>query len=224
MMRTSRYTKLFKAAALLLTAVMLFALAACSGAPSENKAVSQTEPQTQATTAETKADNAQQSESETTAGGSRTLVVFFSATGTTKGVAEQIAAAANADTYEILAAQPYTADDLNWNDTNSRTTKEQNDKSVRPEIGSDKLNFDGYSTVFIGYPIWWGEEPRIMDTFAESYDFSGKTVIPFCTSGGSGIGASGTNLAANAGSGNWLEGARLSASSDIAGWVSSFTK
>ena len=137
------------------------------------------------------------------------LVVYFSATGTTKGVAEKIAGITGADTYEIKAAQEYTDADLNWNDSNSRSTKEQNDSSVRPEIGSDTISFDGYSTVYIGYPIWWGEEPRIMDTFVESYNFDGITLIPFCTSGGSGIGRSGQNLADNAGSGTWLEGKRF---------------
>ena len=137
------------------------------------------------------------------------LVVYFSATGTTKGVAEKIAAITGADTYEIKAAQEYTDADLNWNDSDSRSTKEQNDSSVRPEIGSDAISLDGYSTVYIGYPIWWGEEPRIMDTFVESYNFDGITLIPFCTSGGSGIGRSGQNLADNAGSGTWLEGKRF---------------
>ncbi|MBR6407052.1 MAG: flavodoxin [Clostridia bacterium] len=220
--------------------VFLFALVACSGASSNGE--TQTAP---AASAEVKeSDSQQDGSSETTSdapqktetseadkqettekasepetGGTKTLVVYFSATGTTKGVAEQIASVTGADIYEITAAQTYTADDLNWNDSESRTTKEQNDKSVRPAIGSDTTSLDDYSVIFIGYPIWWGEEPRIMDTFVESYDFSGKTVIPFCTSGGSGIGSSGTNLEANAGSGNWLEGKRLSGSSDIAGWV-----
>lgn len=208
--------------ALLLVLIISVMFAACGGAPSG----STTEPQTTADAKTTAALPDKTAETptqpETKAGSGKTLVVYFSATGTTKGVAEQIAAAANADTYEILAAQTYTADDLNWNDTNSRTTKEQNDKSVRPEIGSEKISLDGYDTIFIGFPIWWGEEPRIMDTFVESYDFSGKTMIPFCTSGGSGIGSSGDNLKANAGSGNWLEGARLSGSSDIEGWVSGY--
>ena len=138
-----------------------------------------------------------------------TMVVYFSATGTTKGVAEKIAGITGADTYEIKAAQEYTDADLNWNDSNSRSTKEQNDSSVRPEIGSDAISLDGYTTVYIGYPIWWGEEPRIMDTFVESYNFDGITLIPFCTSGGSGIGRSGQNLADNAGSGTWLDGKRF---------------
>ena len=96
------------------------------------------------------------------------LVVYFSATGTTKGVAEKIAGITGADTYEIKPAQEYTDADLNWNDSNSRSTKEQNDSSVRPEIGSEAVSLDGYSTIYIGYPIWWGEEPRIMDTFVEN--------------------------------------------------------
>lgn len=91
----------------------------------------------------------------------------------------------------------------------SRTTKEQNDKTARPAIGSEPLSLDSYTKIYIGYPIWWGEEPRIMDTFVESYDFTGITLIPFCTSGGSGIGRSGQNLADNAGSGNWLNGQRF---------------
>ena len=139
------------------------------------------------------------------------LVVFFSATGTTKGIAEKIAAIEDADIYEIKAAQEYTADDLNWNDSGSRTTKEQDDPSVRPEISSDAVSLEGYSKIYIGYPIWWGEEPRIMDTFVESYDFEDITMIPFCTSSSSGIGRSGRNLADNAGSGNWLDGQRFGA-------------
>ena len=160
------------------------------------------------------ADNVQQN------GG--TMVVYFSATGTTKGVAEKIAGITGADTYEIKAAQEYTDADLNWNDSESRSTKEQNDSSVRPEIGSDAISLDGYTTVYIGYPIWWGEEPRIMDTFVESYSFDGITMIPFCTSGSSGIGRSGQNLADNAGSGTWLEGKRFGAGAsddEIRSWI-----
>lgn len=220
----SAKSKFIKFSALVLMAVMLFALTAC-GAKQDNSSQSQTEQLSSAATEKqsSASSNEQSSASDkaadTSTNSGKTLVVYFSATGTTKGVAEKIAAATNADTYEILAAQTYTEADLNWNDKDSRSTKEQNDKSVRPEIGSDKVNLDGYSTIFIGYPIWWGEEPRIMDTFVESYDFSGKTMIPFCTSGGSGIGSSGTNLANNAKSGNWLEGERLSSSLDIEGWV-----
>ena len=154
--------------------------------------------------------------------GKDTLVVYFSATGTTKGVAEKIASITGADIYEIKPAQEYTSEDLDWNDSDSRTTHEQNDKSVRPEIGSDSISLEGYSTIYIGFPIWWGEEPRIMDTFVESYDFDGITMIPFCTSSSSGIGMSGKNLESNAGSGNWLDGERFgegASEEEIQAWI-----
>ena len=160
-----------------------------------------------------------------TAVANKTLVVYFSATGTTKGVAEKIAAIENADLYEIKAAKPYSSKDLDYGDKNSRTTKEQNDKKSRPEISSEKLDLSGYTTIYIGYPIWWAEEPRIMDTFVESYDFGNIKMIPFCTSGGSGIGNSGSNLAKNAGSGNWQKGARLQsniADGKLTDWINSY--
>lgn len=153
---------------------------------------------------------------------SEILVAYFSATGTTKGVAERIASVTGADLYEIVPVEHYTEDDLNWHDSSSRTTYEQNDKSSRPEIAGDKLSLDGYSTVYLGFPIWWGEEPRIMDTFVESYDFTGITVIPFCTSGSSGIGRSGSNMEALAGSGIWLEGKRFSggvSEEELCSWI-----
>lgn len=154
--------------------------------------------------------------------GSHVLVVYFSATGTTKGVAEKIADITEADMYEIKAAQEYTGADLDYGDSNSRCTKEQNDSSVRPEIGSEIISLNGYDTIYIGYPIWWGEEPRIMDTFVESYNFGDITMIPFCTSASSGMGNSGKNLAKNAGSGNWLNGERFSGSvseSELESWI-----
>ena len=156
--------------------------------------------------------------------GKDVLVVFFSATGTTKGVAEKIAALTDADLYEIKAAQEYTAADLDWTDNKSRTTYEQNDRSFRPEIGSDPVSLEGYTTVYIGFPIWWGEEPRILDTFVESYSFDGITMIPFCTSSSSGIGRSGKNLAENAGSGTWLDGQRFGGGvteSELQAWIDS---
>ncbi len=161
-------------------------------------------------------------ESERASDRKNVLVVFFSATGTTKSVAERIASITNADIYEIKAAQKYTEDDLNWHDSDSRTTREQNDKKVRPKIGSEPVSLEGYSTVFLGYPIWWGEEPRIMDTFAESYDFSGKTMIPFCTSGSSGIGSSGKNLEKLTSGATWLDGKRFGGSvseTDLQAWI-----
>ena len=222
-----------KAIALLTVMILIFALAGCGANSTEKQKIDSTT-ETQSETAaqknekptaandETTPANDATEQSQTNESANKTLVVYFSATGTTKGVAEQIASVTGADIYEITAAQPYSDDDLNYNDSNSRTTIEQNDKSVRPEIGSETITLDGYDTIFIGFPIWWGEEPRIMDTFVESYDFTGKTMIPFCTSSSSGIGASGSNLASNAGTGNWLEGERLSNSSDIEGWLETF--
>ena len=192
-----------KIIALLIAVLLVFGLTACGGgaeSAEENAAETATESSSEETTAE---------EPQTDSG---VLVVYFSATGTTKGVAEKIASVTGADLYEIKAAQEYTAQDLDWNDSDSRTTHEQNDPSVRPEIGSDPVSLEGYSTIYIGFPIWWGEEPRIMDTFVESYDFDGITMIPFCTSSSSGIGMSGKNLESNAGSGKWLDGQRFSGS------------
>ena len=142
------------------------------------------------------------------------LVAYFSATGTTKRVAEKIAELTNADIYEIVPANPYSSADLNWNDNNSRSTKEMDDINVRPEIGSNDIDLTNYATIYLGYPIWWGDAPRIMSTFVEKYNFDGKTIIPFCTSGGSGIGRSGSNLANLAKTGNWKNGERLNSSAD----------
>ena len=203
--------------AILLTLLLVLGLAACGGNDSE--AAEDSSAVTNDTATETPADEPEEESTEPAEG---TLVVYFSMTGTTRGVAEKIAAITGADIYEIKAAQEYTSDDLNYNDSETRATVEQKDPTVRPEIGSDPVSLDGYTTVYIGYPIWWGEEPRIMDTFVESCNFDGKTVIPFCTSGSSSIGNSGKNLAANAGSGNWLDGQRFSGSTtedELRGWI-----
>ncbi len=166
-----------------------------------------------------------ESEEQRTPAGSTTeavLVVYFSATGTTKGVAEKIAAITGGDLYEIVPAEPYSDADLNWNDRNSRSTKEQNDKGTRPAIGSETIDLAGYTTIYIGFPIWWGEEPRIMDTFVESYRFDGITMIPFCTSSSSGIGRSGPNMETLAGSGKWLDGKRFgrnASEADLRSWI-----
>lgn len=161
---------------------------------------------------------------EVTQEDAKTIVIYFSATGTTKGVAEKIAKITEADIYEILAKEEYTSDDLNWHDDNSRTSLEQNDPSSRPEIGSEDVNLEEYSTVYLGYPIWWGEAPKILNTFVEKYNFDTKTIIPFCTSGSSGIGSSAKNLEDLAGSGNWVKGNRFSGSvsdSDLESWINS---
>jgi flavodoxin len=212
---------------IMMTALLLTSLTACSnGSQAETEAHEEPEVQTETTApAETEAP-AETASAETasaeTASHPDVLVVFFSATGTTKGVAERIASVTGGDLYEILAAEPYTAEDLNYNDSSSRTTKEQNDKNVRPEIAGEDVSLDGYTTVYLGFPIWWGEEPRIMDTFAEKYDFDGITVIPFCTSGGSGVGRSDDNIKANAGSGTWLDGRRFSgdvSEDELQSWI-----
>ena len=201
-----------KIIALLIAALLVFGLTACGGS-------SESAEENPEETAESSSDETAAEETQTD---KDVLVVYFSATGTTKGVAEKIASLTGADLYEIKAAQEYTAEDLDWNDSDSRTTHEQNDPSARPEIGSDPVSLDGYTTIYIGYPIWWGEEPRIMDTFVESYDFDGITMIPFCTSGSSDIGSSGHNLADNAGTGNWLDGKRFNAGTsedEIHSWI-----
>ncbi len=135
--------------------------------------------------AETLAD---ESDEQTTSGG--TAVVYFSATGNTADIAEKVANILNADKFEIIPEEPYTPDDLNYNDDNCRANLEMNDDSARPAISGDMTALTEYDTVFIGYPIWWGTAPRIIDTLFESYDMSGKTVYTFCTSGGNGIGQS----------------------------------
>lgn len=122
------------------------------------------------------------------------LVAYFSASGVTKNAAEKLAKAANADLFEIKPVRPYTDADLNWMDKKSRSTIEMNDLSSRPEIANKCENMGSYDVVFVGFPIWWYVEPRIIDTFLESYDFSGKRVIPFATSGGSGLGKTAENF------------------------------
>ena len=198
---------------ILLALCLIIGLTACSGGNDADEAA---ETENEQAAAEEQTDDVSGNS------GDETLVVYFSATGNTRAVAEKIASITGADIYEIKAAQEYTEADLDWNDSDSRTTHEQNDASVRPEIGSEPVSLEGYKTIYIGYPIWWGEEPRIMDTFVESYGFDSITMIPFCTSGGSGIGRSGQNLAENAGSGNWLEGARFSGSAsedELRSWI-----
>lgn len=150
-----------------------------------------------------------------TADGAKVLVAYFSATNTTEGVAENLADGIGADLYEIVPKEPYTDADLDYHDNNSRTTIEMDDPDVRPPISGSVENMEQYDVVFLGYPIWWGEAPRIINTFVESYDFSGKTIVPFCTSGGSGLGSSATNLHSAAGGATWLDGQRFSGSASV---------
>ena len=142
---------------------------------------------------------------------SNVLVTYFSAGGVTAGLAKRLAEAANADLFEIAAAEPYTKADLNWMDKNSRSSLEMKDANARPAIKSRIGSMEQYDTVFVGFPIWWYREPSIIDTFMESYDFSGKTVVPFATSGGSGLGDSARNLQALAPGAKVAEGKRFPA-------------
>ena len=125
---------------------------------------------------------------------SNILVAYFSASGVTKKAAENLAKAAGADLFEIVPEQIYTNEDLNWQNKQSRSSVEMNDRNSRPAISSKIEDIKQYSYVFIGFPVWWYREPSIIDTFMESYDWNGITVIPFCTSGGSGLGDSGKNM------------------------------
>ena len=150
-----------------------------------------------------------------------TLVIYFSRTGNTEKIAEYLIDITNADSHVIEAAVPYSDADIKYQDDNCRANKEQNDKSVRPEIANPIASIDSYDTIFLGYPIWWGQEPRIIDTFLESYDFSDKTVIPFCTSASSGIATSEKNIKALVPIGNQLEGRRFSSGAtkeDVKAW------
>ncbi len=152
---------------------------------------------------------------------SDTLVIYFSRTGNTEKIAQYLIGLTDADSYVIEAAVPYTDADIKYQDDNCRANKEQNDKTVRPEIANPIASIDSYDTIFLGYPIWWGQEPRIIDTFLESYDFSDKTVIPFCTSGSSGIGTSEKNIKELVLIGNQLAGRRFPASAtkdDVKAW------
>ena len=142
----------------------------------------------------------------------KVLVAYFSRTGNTRPLAERAAELLDADLYEIQASEPYTDEDINYNNSDSRTTKEQNDPDARPEISGTVENMEQYDIVVLAYPIWWGQAPRIISTFVESYDFSGKTIVPFCTSGSSGIGKSAENLQALCSdTAVWVDGQRFPA-------------
>ena len=145
---------------------------------------------------------------------SKTLVVYFSASGVTKSVAERLAKTAGADLFEIEPAKPYTAADLNWNDKNSRSTLETNDPTCRPAIASKPLELDKYSTIYLGFPIWWYVAPAIIKTFLESQSFAGKMIVLFATSGGSGMGKTAKVLEASAPGATIVPGAILNGASD----------
>ena len=152
------------------------------------------------------------------------LVAYFSASGVTKRVAENMAKAAKADLFEIQPEKPYTRADLNWMDKNSRSTVEMKDRSCRPAMAV-KPDVSGYGVILVGFPVWWYREPSIIDTFMESADFTGRTVVPFCTSGGSGLGDSAENMQALAPGARVLEGKRFSPSAppeELGKWAERF--
>ena len=151
------------------------------------------------------------------------LVAFFSASGTTKKTAEMIAEAAGCDLYEITPKTPYTAEDLNWMDKQSRSSVEMKDKSIRPELGGETLDVAAYDEIILGFPIWWYVAPTIVNTFLEKYDFSGKKIILFATSGGSGFGNTVKELQPSAPDAEFVEGRLLNGANkqQIETWVKS---
>lgn len=154
----------------------------------------------------------------------KVLVVYYSASGNTRAVAETIAQYTGGDTFEIVPVEEYTSEDLNWTQEGSRVNREHDDESLQDIalVSTTVEDFDSYDTVFIGYPIWWHEAAWVVNNFVKDNDFTGKTVIPFCTSSSSGLGESGTHLAEMAGTGDWQEGMRFSGSaseSEVTEWL-----
>ncbi len=225
-----------KLLSLSLAAVMALSLAACGQSDttddSQSAGQSQEETSTPAPTPtpengeDISTPDASEPEDSQSGESGGVLVVYYSATGNTEAVAGYIAEATGGDLFELEPAEPYTDADLNWTDENSRVTLEHEDESLRDvELAADTVdNWDSYDTVFIGYPIWWGIAAWPVDTFVETNDFTGKTVIPFCTSSSSGLGQSGELLAEMAGTGDWQEGERFRSSAsqeDVTEWVDS---
>lgn len=211
-----------KFVAILFTVFMLVHLVACAGSNEDtlisknNNNISETDEENELI------NNIVESESINEVEELKILVAYFSATHTTEGIAKYVADELSADIYEIVPEQPYTDEDLNYHNNNSLSTIEMNDTESRPTISGSVQNMEQYDIVFIGYPIWWGEAPRIVNTFIESYDFSDKTIIPFCTSGSSGIGSSAINLQKLTNGAEWLSGQRFSSSTSkdsISSWI-----
>ncbi|MGI6501560.1 MAG: flavodoxin [Anaerostipes sp.] len=213
--------------ALLTCTLMVVGITGCGSTNSSNQSQENT-------TTQEKTDSSTSSEKNSTKNNDtvserKVLVVYYSASGRTKAVANTIAETAGADVFEIVPTEVYSDADLDWTDDNSRVSKEHDDKSLRDvELTSTTVkNWNSYDTVFIGYPIWWGIAAWPTDTFVKANDFKGKTVIPFCTAASSGIGESGTLLAEEAGTGDWKDGMRFSSdveSSEVAEWVKGLEK
>ncbi len=185
-----------------------------------------TTPAAQQTSAAAENSDETSAENETSSGEGKTLVVYYSATNNTEAVAGYIASATGGELYELVPTEPYTSDDLDWTDRDSRVSKEHDDESLRNVELENPVpdNWEDYDTVFIGYPIWWGIAAWPVNNFVTSNDFTGKTVIPFCTSSSSGLGESGTLLEEAAGTGSWLDGERFRSGQDeetVTEWVNS---
>ena len=214
-----------KTAAFCFSLALALSLAACGGETGPSNGSSQ--PQISAPQTPSQGASAQPEGSEwngTTTGS--TLVVYFSATGNTQRVADQIAQRTGGDLFELEPVEPYTQEDLNYGDNDSRAAREYADASRRDvELVADTVeNWDDYDTVFLGYPIWWGEAAWPVNGFVEANDFTGKTVIPFCTSASSGLGSSAQELAELAGAGDWQEGMRFSTQAgqdEVQAWLDS---
>lgn len=214
-----------KLGSLLLAALMILSLAACDNKTNNTPAQTPSDDTPSESTPAQTPDDTANGEADNTTSGGKVLVVYYSASGNTKRVAEDIAEAADGDLFEITPAEPYTSDDLNWTNSDSRVSREHDDESLRdvPLTTTEVENWGDYDTVFIGYPIWWGIAAWPVDTFVKNNDFTGKTVIPFATSSSSGMGQSGTLLSEMAGTGDWQDGQRFSSGasqSDVADWVS----
>ena len=210
-----------KLGSLLLAALMILSLTAC-GSKASNDTPTQAPSNDTSTPAQTLDEAA--GDSDSTTSGGKVLVVYYSASGNTKRVAEDIAEAAGGNLFEITPTESYTSDDLNWTNSDSRVSREHDDESLRdvPLTTTEVENWDDYDTVFIGYPIWWGIAAWPVDNFVKNNDFTGKTVIPFATSSSSGMGQSGILLSEMAGTGDWQDGQRFSSgasSSTVRQWV-----
>ncbi len=204
-----------KMTALFLSLALVFSLTAC-GKDSGKNEIATFKPAMETIEQETVQAPSEQPTEEATAApteetGGKTLVVYYSATGNTEEVAGFIAAATDADTFELVPVEPYTSADLDWTKRDSRVSREHDDPSLRTValVQSTVADWESYDTVFIGYPIWWHIAAWPVDGFIAANDFTGKTVIPFCTSSSSDLGESGELLAKAAGTGNWLEGQRF---------------
>ena len=211
-----------KLTALFLSLAMVLSLAACGTSASDETSAA---PESTESTGNTEEPSSQP---ETEGATGKTLVVYYSATGNTEQVANYIANITGGDLFELEPVEPYTSDDLDWTNDNSRVSREHEDESLRDvELVADTVeNWDSYDTIFIGYPIWWGIAAWPTDGFIEANDFTGKTVIPFCTSSSSGLGESGQLLAELAGTGDWQEGMRFRSSAseaDVQEWIDSLS-